>query len=439
MSATEIVTIIKAINDHVTVKYCDVILAHLNDKMNDHLKFERAFFHSMDQAVQKLINSITSSLDTNPSSQCSTNMLAKIQMHCDDYNRWKKNVYDDHLQTMQQVEKNCNLLVQKTLKEKLVEQHNLFDNTLSIPAFQASNTNDINSNSMHHHPHHPTNSGTTPCHWESQPHDINQLLSCNDQMFNDSTTNSTVFSNDNCEPSPEINLNLTMLNFSAMSNTCTTPPVADRPFPKQPIAPPKPPPPTIPYDDSESSNGQQYECSICDKQFDSQLQWLSHLRTHQKTTKSTKKKKRKRVFSQMDANSTALSFQSNKANKRRRYRFQCEYCDKRYFRLGPFIKHYNNHMKNTENNICNFCCATFPSTKELQQHISTYNAGMCFTDGYHQYQCCQCSLMFQEKVQLNSHIKCKHKMNTDDNTNVASITNPDEETNTEFIFVGNVD
>eukprot|EP01084_Bolivina_argentea_P086004 155459_1 len=142
MSAAEIITVMKAINDHVTNKYCDAIVGYLNEKTNAHLLFERQFFNSMDQSVQKLVNEITGALkptssSVGPISSVSKNILSKIQKHCNKYNELKKTMYDNHLAKIKEFEKKFIEIIQQTLKEKVTHQNNLFDTAILSPPAHA--------------------------------------------------------------------------------------------------------------------------------------------------------------------------------------------------------------------------------------------------------------------------------------------------------------
>eukprot|EP01084_Bolivina_argentea_P086001 155452_1 len=148
MSAAEIITVMKAINDHVTNKYCDAIVGYLNEKTNAHLLFERQFFNSMDQSVQKLVNEITGALkptssSVGPISSVSKNILSKIQKHCNKYNQKKKNMYDNHLVKIKQFEQKCINIIQQMLKEKVTVQNNLFDAATANPSAQQNMDQDI--------------------------------------------------------------------------------------------------------------------------------------------------------------------------------------------------------------------------------------------------------------------------------------------------------
>ena len=103
MSASEVISVIKAINDHVTLKYSSQILSHFTEKRNAHLLFQRELFDEMDKTVQKLINHITGSLA--PKSTNSAELLQKIQRHCNQYNQWKKEIYDEQLVKIEKFEK----------------------------------------------------------------------------------------------------------------------------------------------------------------------------------------------------------------------------------------------------------------------------------------------------------------------------------------------
>eukprot|EP01084_Bolivina_argentea_P170478 295409_1 len=148
MSASEIITVIKAINDHVTNKYSQAIVTYFNEKANAHLLFEREFFNTMDQAVQRLINDITGSLkpisSTRPHLSVNPkNILGHIQKHCNKYNQAKKNMYDNHLSKIKEFEKKFSKIIQQTLKEKVIHQNNLFDTALQKPLSPQNINQDI--------------------------------------------------------------------------------------------------------------------------------------------------------------------------------------------------------------------------------------------------------------------------------------------------------
>ena len=135
MAAGEVVAVIKAINEHVTLKYSAQIASALAQKAAEHQLFQRELFDEMDQAVQKLMNQITGSLgaevDAERAKAEKQRTLREIQRHCQRYNVWKKGVYDGQLLRIHDFEHRFAESIRNTLALKVSEQHQLFDTILT--------------------------------------------------------------------------------------------------------------------------------------------------------------------------------------------------------------------------------------------------------------------------------------------------------------------
>eukprot|EP01084_Bolivina_argentea_P111048 198246_1 len=182
MSAAEIITVIKAINDHVTVKYSGLIIDYLTEKKKAHLLFERELFNDMDKAVQQLINNMSSLFNA---TRKESEAFKKIAMQCSEYNKWKQKKYDDHLLKIEQLEKGVDVFVRKAFNAKVLDQHTLFDEALSNPL----NTNKIAIEEKQNKREYVNNNNLYP--------NNNNLLypTIDINLFNDNTTHSTIFSN----------------------------------------------------------------------------------------------------------------------------------------------------------------------------------------------------------------------------------------------------
>eukprot|EP01083_Nonionella_stella_P085381 236769_1 len=88
---------------------------YLSKKTNTHLLFERNLFGQMDEAVQKLITSITISVQKNSAFE----LLNVIETHCNEYNMWKQTTYDEHLAKIQQFETESNEIIYNALKHNI--------------------------------------------------------------------------------------------------------------------------------------------------------------------------------------------------------------------------------------------------------------------------------------------------------------------------------
>ena len=235
---------------------------------------------------------------------------------------------------------------------------------------------------------------------------------------------------------------------------------------KNPVAPPKPPPPARTAsnkcrEDSVSSlssssssdmssllsisnnvSGQKnkgnkpFLCSLCHSGFQTQLQWETHLKTHQMQQSPKFKQKmankdissktgdinhviaspqkvKKRIFSRLNEEKNVENKDEN--NKRKKRKYECEYCYKKYYHQKSYLKHYNNHMINDLQNKCKLCGKQHKNQHELKQHVSEYEGGLVVCDGNIMYQCCQCMMKFEDKHELLKHLKFLHSM--DENMN----------------------
>eukprot|EP01083_Nonionella_stella_P183478 663208_1 len=126
-ASSEVLNIIKQINNNVTMKYKSLITDCLSAKANAHLQFQRDFFMGMDKAVQQLIDGITCSVHSNRANHGSNQLIHTIQAHCNKYNQWKKATYDCHIKQMQHFQKMFNETIQNALNQKLMEQNVLVD------------------------------------------------------------------------------------------------------------------------------------------------------------------------------------------------------------------------------------------------------------------------------------------------------------------------
>eukprot|EP01084_Bolivina_argentea_P111290 198627_1 len=510
MSATEIINVVKAINDSATNNDCESINVFLNEATNIRILDECTFFNDMDHAVQRLIKGILCSLKHTPS--CKYNNLSSImpdiQKHCNKYNQDKKIIYDNHLAKIRSFWKTRNVIIQQTLRQNVVHQNNLFDTTLQIPVtsqnypnINVSNGQDIQNISFTVNNIQPSSttsiqtSNTQMTNNIDESDQINQLLSIIGATVNTVTNTNDIIKAENstsCAQNGDINtvknglinqnsidnifrvshnifngININNINNNSnnsmknidfhplpfntqisqnthkqnyISNNIGNASLStQQPFnilPSFPIymnsnfnntknfnsirnkhsisrngksntptAPPKPPPPTTNFDDSTHG----YECISCSKIFQTRQQLKSHQKTHTKNKESKKsKQKRKRVFTKMinEIDEINTSHIVNKSNKRSRKLFQCEYCNKQYSNLPSYSDHYNHHLITNEYNTCIFCLNQFKDKKELKQHVDVFGAGMSM-EGY--FKCCQCTMKFATKTNMQLHVNCVHK------------------------------
>eukprot|EP01084_Bolivina_argentea_P280154 479060_1 len=193
MSTSDIITIIKAINDNAINNYCESIVGYFNQKSNKQQFLARQCFNCIDQAVQKLINEITSSLKSVLSYQYHASMVpqhipALLQRQCNAYNQLKKNIYDDHLAKIKQFDNNFCGIIQQMLREKGVHQNTLFDNALRT---QNMNQNIVNLLNICQ-----TVPPASPNHIDKPiANELNQFLSIISEIIQNTPLNTNVASN----------------------------------------------------------------------------------------------------------------------------------------------------------------------------------------------------------------------------------------------------
>eukprot|EP01084_Bolivina_argentea_P280155 479063_1 len=194
MSTSDIITIIKAINDDASNDYCESIGGYFNQKTNVQQIFEQQFFNCIDQTVQKLINDIIESMKSASSCQYHASLvpkhiLALIQRQCIVYNqRKKKNIYDNHLAKIKEFEKKFCGIVEQMLREKGVHQNTLFDNALRT---QNMNQNIVNLLNICQ-----TVPPASPNHIDKPiANELNQFLSIISEIIQNTPLNTNVASN----------------------------------------------------------------------------------------------------------------------------------------------------------------------------------------------------------------------------------------------------
>lgn len=88
---------------------------------------------------------------------------------------------------------------------------------------------------------------------------------------------------------------------------------------------------------------------------------------------------------------------------RSEWRFQCQYCMKKFY----INKQYQNHLKmhrNERNHCCKFCYKSFVLKNELQNHLkSAHRKELDLPDEF--VECLVCGKKFKNKYYLNSHLK----------------------------------
>eukprot|EP01083_Nonionella_stella_P161161 527506_1 len=273
--STEIVNIIKEINNHVTKKYGDQVLAHLTEKSNAHLLFQRQFLTELDQVVQKLVNNVTASVGKNMSFQ----LLNTIQSHCNIYNKWKRTKYDSHLFKIGQLESRYIRVIQTAFKQKLAEQDRLFDNALSAaPPANAPSISTVpsNSNSLQ----------SLEMAQNSHLNQINQFLSIinhqlpstpnNMQIKTDTNPNNGGFSGSSKYNTKSAEIRVLGAPTPSNNRKFNTKTEAIRTDSKAIPAPPKPPLPET----SANGNCEYYKCLLCNQQFKDESEWKMHRETH---------------------------------------------------------------------------------------------------------------------------------------------------------------
>ena len=172
MSAAELITVLKSINESVAVKCRDRILHQLSEKKASHVLSERELFWAIDQSVQQLVNRITNSLLTIKSrvgEHVVTGLLQEFSVHCSGYNQLKQGVYDQHLVKTERLEDVFGVTLQRVLAEELEGGHNLLDGIYADALSEGShimnnpicNGRNVQTLSMNGNPHQNVESSTS--------------------------------------------------------------------------------------------------------------------------------------------------------------------------------------------------------------------------------------------------------------------------------------